>query len=288
MKKRCDSCNHRLINKFHCQQCGHENILDETFQCIDCGSEYCSENCLMRGYKDANGCYASNEWFSYKDNLYFTCCDKYICGQCLEYYYHHNCCSGEYLHCEKCKSYFHNYNDDCKKIIEDRNGNCVCKLCIDLTNEIKHDICPKCHEDNKQKMFSYKTIKTISEFSDLLNTYEFNGCDTLDDNSNINNIKPKIIECKKMEYFKNLINKEYKVGDFIKTASIECNCELCNKINCKTTLLANIIGNEYIIDITNSWDYGENFTPIKALNMLAKNESNNCKCLICKFFSEYK
>ena len=49
-----------------------------------------------------------------------------------------------------------------------------------------------------------------------------------------------------------------------------------------------MIGNEYIMDSTNHWNCGNDFAPILALNMLAKNDSNNCKCSVCKFYSEYK
>ena len=310
MKKFCKSCGHK---------CHRENILKEKLYCDYCHSDYCSKECFIKGEKNTS--YYSTYEPPYENvNLYFTCCDAQICGSCLSYEI--DIISSRNILCDKCDCYFHSDDFEVHPLNVD-NDNCTCKLCIDLSNNIKYQICPKCHEDNKQKMFFYDDITTISEFGDILNSYEFDVClEWVGTISKINNINPKIIECEKMKYFRNLyeptkseedhfiksrsINCNCEIckkftywndmiigvspdeNDLIKTISIECDCELCNKINCKTTLLANMIGHEYILDSTNNWDCGNDLTPILALNMLAKDESNNCKCSVCKFYLEYK
>jgi len=309
MTKFCKSCDN---------QCYQGKILDETLHCDYCHSDYCSKECFIKGNKNSR--YYSTYKLPYeKVNLYFTCCGSRICGSCLSYEMDMN--FSKNILCEKCNCYFHN-DDSCIHPLSVDNNICTCKLCIDLTKDIKYDVCPKCHEDNKQEMFFYDEITTISEFSDILNNYEFNICsEWVDTISRINNNdKLKFIDCKKMEYLVELYkpvgpedqdhfiksigcdciicNKFIYRNDkiiyvlpdenaLIKAITIECNCELCNKINCKTTLLANMIGCGYIIDSTNLWECGYDFAPILALKLLAKDESNNCKCSVCKFYSEY-
>ena len=322
MKKFCKSCGHR---------CQRDNILKEKLHCNYCCSDYCSTQCFIKGEKKSYY-YSAYEPPCENINLYFSCCDTRICGSCLSDEIENN---SMILLCDKCNCYFHSDNSCVNPLGFVDTDYCTCKLCIDLTNGIRYDSCQKCHKDNNQEMFFYDHITTISEFGDILDAYRFIGCKMWHDpNPVIYNpkdgtsfiqprIEPKYIECKKMDFFRNLyeptrsedqehfiktrsINCNCEIckkfthwndmiigalldeNDLIKTILIECDCELCTKINCKTTLLANMIGNEYIIDSTNCWDCGDDFAPILALNMLAKNESNNCKCSVCKFYSEYK
>lgn len=314
MKKFCKSCEYECDLK----------ISNEKSHCNICNNDYCSKQCFIKGEKN-NYYYSTYELPNENVNLYFTCCNTQICGSCLSYEI--DVISSRNILCDKCNCYFHS-DDSCVHPLSVDNDNCTCKLCMDLNNMIKYKICPKCHEDNNQQMFFYDDIKTISKFGNILSAYEFVGCEmshpseciiyNLKKHTSIiqSRIEPKFIKCKKMEFFRNLYESTSSEDQehFIKTRSIncdcgicnkiinvlpdenvlikailiECNCEICNKINCKTTLLANIVGNEYIMDNTNYWDCGHDFAPILALNMLAKNESNNCSCSVCKFYSEYK
>lgn len=274
-----------------CQKTHEEN----KFYCDYCLEFYCSLECLK--YQN----FPEHDKFGVREmsDLTFNCCGTCYCAKCHSQLMYSG--TDEIIRvCELCNRFFH---DDCNCEIDPYCGNesCMCKLCIDLQKGEKKIICKACHNQRNIKQFSFADLSDIKQFIQLDSPewknlicrhyygrraeVEFPDSRTMEHYIGFN-----FSNCKK---YKQLIETFESNRYVLSTAeclfanSIECDCNLCKNIKCKTTFARLMFNDWELNDGSNAWDMGCDLTPVEVLKAIAENPENNCDCEICQFWRAY-